>query len=181
MREISCDFFEEHDTEGDAAQKDEAARPSIGDVVGHEVPAGEAKDEGGIQEEEGVVEALGDGFRHAAGAYAVVVGHEAGYGGAGEGDKPQPCKISLRQPCVGEYMFDPVAHEEVERRLADREERVYKVVHLRAALENEKGNDRHAANEEKIEPDEVEIEILRHGLHQFSPDGEHQEKADIYV
>ena len=49
-------------------------------------------------------------------------------------------------------MFDPVAHEEVERRLADREERVYKVVHLRAALENEKGNDRHAANEEKIEP-----------------------------
>ncbi|CUP99500.1 Uncharacterised protein [Bacteroides xylanisolvens] len=111
----------------------------------------------------------------------MVVGHEAGYGGAGEGDKPQPCKISLRQPCVGEYMLDPVAHEEVERRLADREERVYKVVHLRAALENEKGNDRHAANEEKIEPDEVEIEILRHGLHQFSPDGEHQEKADIYV
>lgn len=55
-------------------------------------------------------------------------------------------------------MLDPVAHEEVERRLADREERVYKVVHLRAALENEKGNDRHAANEEKIEPDEVEIE-----------------------
>ena len=88
MREISCDFFEEHDTEGDASEKDEAARPSIGDVVGHEVPAGEAKDEGGIQEEEGVVEALGDGFRHAAGAYAVVVGHEAGYGGAGEGDKP---------------------------------------------------------------------------------------------
>ena len=78
-------------------------------------------------------------------------------------------------------MLDPVAHEEVERRLADREERVYKVVHLRAALENEKGNDRHAANEEKIEPDEVAIEILRHGLHQFSPDGEHQEKADIYV
>ena len=33
VREISCDFFEEHDTEGDAAQKDEAARPSIGDVV----------------------------------------------------------------------------------------------------------------------------------------------------
>lgn len=181
MRDISCDFFEEHDAERDASEEDEAVRPSIGDVVGHEVPAGEAKDEGGIQEEEGVVEALGDGFRHAAGAYAVVVGHEAGYGGADDGNKSQSCKISLRQPCVGKYMFDPVAHEEVERRLADREERVYKVVHLRAALENEKGNDRHAANEEKIEPDEVEIEILRHGLHQFSPDGEHQEKADIYV
>ena len=54
MCEISCDFFEEHDTEGDASEEDEAARPSIGDVVGHEVPAGEAKDEGGIQEEEGV-------------------------------------------------------------------------------------------------------------------------------
>ena len=88
MGEISCDFLEEHDTEGDAAQKDEAARPSIGDVVGHEVPACAQEDEGGIQEEEGVVEALGDGFRHAAGAYAVVVGHEAGYGGADDGDKP---------------------------------------------------------------------------------------------
>lgn len=181
MREISCDFFEEHDTEGDTSEEDEAARPSIGDVVGHEVPACAQEDEGGIQEEEGVVEALRDGFRHAAGAYAVVVGHEAGDGGADDGDKPQSCKISLRQPCVGEYMLDPVAHEEVERRLADREERVYKVVHLRAALENEKGNDRHAANEEKIQPDEVEIEILRHGLYQFSPDGEHQKKADIYV
>ena len=88
MREISCDFFEEHDTEGDTSEEDEAARPSIGDVVGHEVPACAQEDEGGIQEEEGVVEALRDGFRHAVGAYAVVVGHEAGDGGAGEGDKP---------------------------------------------------------------------------------------------
>lgn len=82
-----------------------------------EVPARDAEDEGGIEEEEGVVEALGDGFRHAAGAYAVVVGHEAGNDGADDGRKSQPCKISLRQPCVGEYMLDPVAHEEVERRL----------------------------------------------------------------
>ena len=111
----------------------------------------------------------------------MVVGHEACDGGAGEGDKPQLCQISFRQPCVGEYMLDPVAHEEIEGRFADREERIHKVVHLRAALENEKGDDRHAADEEKIEPDEVKIELLCHGFHQFSPDGEHQEEADIYV
>ena len=27
VREISCDFFEEHDTERDASEEDEAARP----------------------------------------------------------------------------------------------------------------------------------------------------------
>lgn len=181
MSEAARDFFKEHDAEGERAEEEERAFPEIGDGMVREPISGRKIDESGIQKEEGIVETCGDGFDEPAHRRAVEAGHHGGNRGAAKSRDAEIREISFRNPFARNHVLDPVADDEIETRFAHGKQRIQEIIHFAPAAENEEGNDRHDADEEKIEADEVEIVKIFEISHHRAPERQHEEETDINV
>ena len=143
--------------------------------------SGRKIDESGIQKEEGIVETRGDGFDEPAHRRAVETCHDGGNHGAAKSRDAEIREISFRNPIARNDVLNPVADDEIKTRFAHGEQRIQEIIHFAPAAENEEGNDRHDADEEKIEADEVEIVGIFEVSHHGAPEREHEEETDINV
>ncbi len=109
------------------------------------------------------------------------MGHDGRDAGADEGSNEKTEEIFLGEPFLRQDVLHPVADKEIKGGFADGKQGIHEIIDFRGALENEVGNHRDAAHEEEIQADKIEEQGIRHRLHQFSPNGKHQQESDVNV
>lgn len=175
------DFFEEHHAECHIPQENPPLLPDGGQGMAGEPVAGKAEYEGRIEEQEGIIKPFRDWFCNTASKRSAVPGHGGRDDGAGKSGEAKADEIFLRNPGGGQYIFDPVADQEIEGRLADGKDWIEKAIDFRASFKDEERNDRNAAHKDEVQTDEVKIKLVCEIPDQDAPDGEHEEECYINI